>query len=212
MPTSTETRQFKLLTDQVISRFKALTRRPGRAYDAADPNASYELPDDEISKRLMQLMEGMRGCMKPDDYSAAELLVGEIRELSQKRIAEHHAALNEANSKYAGGARDSHRDFSWARDWATGKGMSENDVDEFIEGLQQHAEPPPFAGAPRVGGGQVPLNAQDRARKHAQDQRTLASTSNQADFARRYPGVRMEPSTNESLTALHGHMSKIGVV
>ena len=194
MPTPNETRQFKALTDQVISRFKALTRRPGRAYDALTGNETYEVPDDEISKRLVQLLEGLKSTMKPSDYSAAEIAVGEIMKLSAQRISEHHTALNEAGSQVTGGAQDGNG-YEWARDWCRGKGMSKDDVDEFIEGLQRSDadQPPRFPGAPRVGGSMVPLKAMDSKVAVAMD--------------------RLLPrKTRDSVGALRRHLDRIGIV
>jgi hypothetical protein len=205
MPTRNETKQFKMLSEEALAKFKIFCAagkypRPAGAYDAAIAQ-EYEAPDDEISERLMQLLEGMKATMKPDDYSKAEIAVGEIRKLSQQRIADHHAALNEASSNVTGGARDSRRSFDWARDWATGKGLSAADAEEFVTGLQQH------------GGGNPPTRAQDRARKIASDARMIAASGNRASFDARYPNAqRMEPSSRESVSALRGHLKRIGVV
>ena len=216
MPTKNETLAFKALTNEVIARFKALTRRPGRAYDALTGNETYEVPDDEISKRLVQLLEGLKSTMAPSDYSQAEIAVGEIMKLSAQRISEHHTALNEAGSQVTGGAQDGGRSYDWARDWARGKGMSADDIDEFVSGLEQHSDQPPaFAGQPLVGGGQRPLTAQDRKRMAADSARAAASSANRASFDARYPNAkRLQPgsNSNDSVAALHRHLGRIGQV
>jgi hypothetical protein len=218
MPTRNETLAFKALTDQVISRFKALTAgrypKPGRAYDALSGNETYEQPKDEISERLMQLLEGMRSTMQPSDYKQAEIAVGEIMNLSKERIAEHHRAVNEAGSNVAGAAQDGNS-YEWARDWCHSKGMSEDDISEFVSGLQRSDadQPPPFPGRPTRGGQPLPLTAQDRKRIANDAARAAASSSNRKSFDARYPNAqRMEPSGKESVSALHRHLAKIGVV
>jgi hypothetical protein len=114
--------------------------------------------------------------------------------------------------------QDSGRNYEWAADWAREKGMSEDDIAEFVEGLQQHgsgAEPPDFPGKPKVGGGQLPLNAQDRKRMANDAARAAASSSNQAAFEKRFPAAkRLQQGSNssDSVAALRSHMSKIGVV
>lgn len=61
--------------------------------------ANYTPPKDDISSGITALLDYLKTCMKPENYSKAELMAGNICALSRRRIEEHHTALNEANSK-----------------------------------------------------------------------------------------------------------------
>ena len=59
----------------------------------------YTPPQDDVGKGISDLLEFLKGCMKPEDYSQAEVRASKIMQASKQRIEDHHAALNEANSK-----------------------------------------------------------------------------------------------------------------
>lgn len=83
-----------------LSRAKALiTGKPTIARDSKLARDDYEPPKDDVSKGLGNLMEFLKGCMKPDDFNKAQLAISELMKLSKQRIEDHHAALNEAASE-----------------------------------------------------------------------------------------------------------------
>jgi len=59
----------------------------------------YTAPKDDVAKGVSDLLEFLKGCMKPEDYVQAEVRASKIMQASKQRIEDHHAALNEATSK-----------------------------------------------------------------------------------------------------------------
>ena len=59
----------------------------------------YTQPQDDISDRLMDLMNYLKSTMQPTAYSKAEIAISELMKMSKARIDDHHAALNEASSQ-----------------------------------------------------------------------------------------------------------------
>lgn len=205
------------------------SRGPRAAYDAANGLREDDLRD-ENGKLDPQKIAMLGGFMAPNVNPATRVILQMLAAAEQEGVSGtaletlRHIANSgwlhrdaKRNDKAMQRAEDGGRDYTWARDWATGKGLSEDEANEFVEGLEQHSDQPaPFAGRPTRGSTPLPLNgAEDRKRKMAADARMAASSSNRKSFDARFPDAKrlqQGSNSNDSVSALRGHMSKIGIV
>jgi hypothetical protein len=162
----------------------------GMAYDSK--GGLHEVDDSAEEAeldRLQRVLEFLENKLQPEDLRRVATLLGS--EEVDKTFRSEDGGRHKVGKDRMGRARD----------WLTGKGMSEDDVSEFESMMGGKDQPVPFKGMPQPGG---KIYGQDAARRLAMDAAAKR-------FERLHPPA-MDSKAQESYAKRFPHAATIRVL
>lgn len=104
----------------------------------------YSPPKDDIAKGLGDLLAHLRGCLKREDYTAVEAMIGQLMAASRKRVEDHETEINTASNSNTVAAADAM--MPNVRKLLNARDTSSSDSIRRLHGHLARLEPNPNAG------------------------------------------------------------------